>query len=389
MGLSSSLSIALITGMVATFNPCGFALLPSYLAYFVGSDSYIDGTTSAALLNRAKNIFQALIVGLTMSAAFLSFFGFFGIAVSTFINQGSLQEILQWATFIFGILIVPIGIFMILGKSFNLKIPRLQRTNKGKGLGSVFLFGLSFAIISLGCTAPAFFAQVVNSFSRQGWFEGVLIFLAYGLGISLIVLVLTLAAGMAKTEVAVAMRKIIPHIGKISGVVLIFTGVFLAFYGWWEIQVLKGNLSTNWFVDTSDEFQTTLTNWISDVGATHIAIIIAFILTVSFVFAITSTQQASEENKKQLLLWRYSLLGVLAVTWLVLEIVRYDWELILLPLWNTLVDLPGRIGGWFANPLRWSVPFEVLLAVFIIAITVLGIRRKRKPVEAELASSIN
>ena len=32
-----AIALALTTGVITAFNPCGFAMLPAYVSYFVGS----------------------------------------------------------------------------------------------------------------------------------------------------------------------------------------------------------------------------------------------------------------------------------------------------------------------------------------------------------------
>ena len=34
--MTAALTLAFSAGMVATLNPCGFAMLPAYLSYFMG-----------------------------------------------------------------------------------------------------------------------------------------------------------------------------------------------------------------------------------------------------------------------------------------------------------------------------------------------------------------
>lgn len=373
MASATLLSTALIAGMIAAFNPCGFAMLPAYLAFFVGNQS--DDTTA----NRAKSIFKALIVGLTMSVSFVTLFGVIGVIASTIVSESAIKQQLQWATFILGILMIPMGIWLLFGKEIKVRIPRLQKGGDSGNLGSIFLFGISFGIVSLGCTIGPFFATVIGTFSSDSWFEGVQVFITYGLGMSLIVMFLTLATGMARSEVALLMRRVLPHIGKISGVFLILTGVFLTIYGWWEIQIFRGNVSSNWLTDTSAEFQSSITNWINEIGASHISIVLGILIGGAIVWASTSLQNIDDEQeKRQLLIWRYSLLGALTVLWLVLEIVRYDWELLVLPIYRTVIDLPSRVWGWATDPVRWSVPFEILFTAFIIMIVVLRIRKNQE-----------
>ncbi len=377
MADASLLTTALIAGMIAAFNPCGFAMLPAYLAYFVGSSDHEE-------TNPAKNIFRAIIVGLTMSLSFILLFGIFGALASSVISQGTVEKQVQWATFILGFLIVPLGIWMIAGKEINLRLPRLNRGGKSTNLLSIFLFGISFAVVSLGCTAPVFFATVIGSFSSDGWFAGTQVFITYGAGMSLVVLALTLATGIARGEVARLMKKLLPHIGKISGVFLVFTGIFLAIYGWWEIQVQRGNVDTNWLIDQSEDFRVSVSNWVSDVGATKLAIVIALWILGIVAWAATASppkQEPSEKESAELVdykTWRYSIVGSLILTWLVLEIFRYDWELMILPVYRTIVDLPSRIWGWMSDPFRWSVLFEFLLALFTAAVLFLRIKSRMR-----------
>ncbi len=361
LALGTILSFAFATGLVAAFNPCGFAMLPAYLSYFVSLESDEEAHIS-------KNILRGLIVGLTLTVGFVLFFGVVGILASTIISQGAIQSRLSWATFIIGILMVPLGIAMLFGYEPKLLVPRLNKGGTSRQLPSIFLFGVSFAVVSLGCTAPLFFATVVSSFESRNVWEGTLVFLTYGGGMSLIVMILTLATAMARNEVATSMRRVLPYVSKISGGFLVLAGGFLILYGWWEIQVLRGNFGSNWFVDTSQMFQTNLTNWLGDVGETRVAIAIALIL-----WAVMLRAMWPLIEKRVAYLW----LGLWGVAWVLAEIWNYEFELFVLPIWRTIIDLPFRVADWFRDPLRWAVLFEVLLAV-IIALIVWGRVRKRK-----------
>ena len=53
LALGTLLSSAFATGLVAAFNPCGFAMLPAYLSYFVSLESEEEA-------NIGRNIFRGL-----------------------------------------------------------------------------------------------------------------------------------------------------------------------------------------------------------------------------------------------------------------------------------------------------------------------------------------
>src|SRR5690606_29189493 len=69
---AASAGYVLLLGMVAAFNPCGFALLPAYLTVIMTRSASAQESASASLW-RAVSFAGALTVG------FLVVFGFFGV----------------------------------------------------------------------------------------------------------------------------------------------------------------------------------------------------------------------------------------------------------------------------------------------------------------------
>ena len=121
--LDVDLAFPLSAGLVAAFNPCGFAMLPAYISYFLGLES--DDET-----NMAKNVMRGLVVGLTMTLGFLFVFGVIGILTSTIVSNGTIESKIGYATMGFGVLMVPLGLAMLRGFEPKLKIPRLQAGGK-------------------------------------------------------------------------------------------------------------------------------------------------------------------------------------------------------------------------------------------------------------------
>lgn len=50
--ISGPIALAFTAGMVATFNPCGFALLPAYIGAFVAGDQVHDRLDQRVLGDR-------------------------------------------------------------------------------------------------------------------------------------------------------------------------------------------------------------------------------------------------------------------------------------------------------------------------------------------------
>lgn len=358
------LAFPLSAGLVAAFNPCGFAMLPAYVSYFLGLES--DDET-----NMAKNVVRGLVVGLTMTLGFIAVFGLVGILTSTIVSESAINSRIPYATVAFGILMVPLGIAMLRGFEPKLRIPRLQVGGKNSQLPSVFLFGVSYAVVSISCTIGIFLSVVASSFDDGSIADGTAQFVAYGAGMGLVIMILTIGVALARSSVATNMRKILPHVNKISGVMLVFAGIYLTIYGWWEIQVLDSN-DPNPFADSVvgrfEDLQSRVTTWVSDVGAGRLALGLTVMIVGILTWALTST--LSKRND------RLALRGAFVAIWALIEIIRYDLDLLVLPLLRTIGDVPERVGNWFTDPLRWPVVFEILAGAVVAAIVWFWARRR-------------
>ena len=353
------LAFPLAAGLIAAFNPCGFAMLPAYLAFFLGHELKKPPDGYQGFLNGVK-------VSLTLSAGFVFVFALVGILTNTVISENSIEERAGYITFPIGIVLILLGLAMIRGYHPNLRIPGLRITNLNRQLPSIFLFGVSYAIVSIGCSAPIFFITVGSSFSRDGVINGVAVFITYALGMSIVVTFLTISLAMTRTMIAKNMKRVLPYLNPLSGLLLTGAGFFLASYGWWEIQVSKGNYASNTFVDLSLRGSGRLSTWVDSVGSGRFAMACLMLVLLSFVWILTSQFQA---NFKRYLIRSFSLLFVLAI-----DLFTYDFDLLVVPVCRTIGDFPERISNWFSNPLRWSTLWELLAFLFIVSLVWVGIR---------------
>jgi len=299
----ADLAFPFTLGLVAAFNPCGFAMLPVYVSFFLGKDA--DTST-------ARSILRALKVGLALTAGFVAVFGAFGILTSSLLSSGSVLSVTPYVTVVLGILLIPLGIAMLKGFEMKVSSPRLQKGGDSGEVKSMFLFGVSYAIVSLGCTVGLFIAGVSNVFASGGFLDGVSVFVA---------------------------------------------GVYLVVYGWWEVQVLRGNITENALVSFFENMQNQVNIWIDQTGATRLGAGLLLIVGAAIIRALWAEMKAKEV--------RYAAVGGLAVIWALLEFVK-SWNgeranLFILPILRTIVGFPGRIANWFSDPLRWAVLGELLV----------------------------
>ena len=347
------LAFPLAAGLIAAFNPCGFAMLPAYLAYFLGHELKNPPDGYQGFLNGIK-------VSMTLSAGFVFVFALVGILTNTVISENSIEERAGYITLPIGLVLILLGLAMIRGYQPNIKIPGLHIKNFNRQLPSIFLFGVSYAIVSIGCSAPIFFITVGSSFSRDGVINGVAVFITYAIGMSIVVAFLTISLALTRTMIAKNMKRVLPYLSPISGLLLTAAGFFLASYGWWEIQVSKGNYSSNTFVDLSLRGSGRLSNWVNDVGGGRFAMACLMIVVGILVWATGTKRESRRERTIPFIMFFIFLL--------VVEIALYGFNLLIVPIMRTVIDFPGRISNWFTDPIRWASFWELITFTLITLI---------------------
>lgn len=92
--------------------------------------------------------------------------------------------------------------------------------------------------LPLVVTAVGPFLAVTGSSLRGGSVPGVLgVYGAYAAGLTLVVGVLAVAVAMASTTLIRRMRGVLPYVSRLSGVILVLVGLYVAYYGWFEIRL--------------------------------------------------------------------------------------------------------------------------------------------------------
>ena len=246
--MSGPYALALAAGMAATVNPCGFAMLPAYLSAFVGLDQRGD---------RVDAVRRALVVSLTLTAGFVLVFGLFGLVVTPFALR--LEQHLPWVTIVIGVGLVGLGIALLAGKQLVLRIPKLERGGSDGTLPSMFVFGVSYAIASLSCTIGPFLAITTTTFRTENWISGLGIFVTYAIGMGVVIALLTVSVALARSALVQRFRNLVPKMNRIAGGLLVVAGAYVAWFGWYEIRVLRGQLGDP-IVERASRIQTWLVN---------------------------------------------------------------------------------------------------------------------------------
>ena len=274
--IDAPLAIAFGSGMLATVNPCGFAMLPAYLGYFLGVDGH-DRDVRAS-------VGRSLGVGLSVSAGFLAVFSLVGLAI--YHLSASVDRWTPWATIVIGGGLVVLGIAMVRGFEPIVSLPKLDRGGKERTGQSMFVFGVSYAIASISCALPLFTSAVAGTFRRENLASSLAVFVAYGLGMTLVLLALTVSMGMARQSIVRWLRRALPYVTRASGVLLLVAGGYLIHFGWYEMRVRAGRSNGSQAVDVVTGWSDDIATWVNDVGPTRLGLVLALallsVLTATF-----------------------------------------------------------------------------------------------------------
>lgn len=268
------IGLAFAAGLVAALNPCGFAMLPAYLALVVRGDVDDERGGPLTALGRAVAATAAMALG------FVAVFGTFGLL--TIAAASTVQRYLPYVTVVIGGVLVALGVWLLLGRDFTALIPTVHtRSAPTARLGSMFGYGVSYAVASLSCTIGPFLAVTGMAFKGGSHVGGALVYVAYAAGFALVVGALAVAAAAASSAVADRMRRIIPHLNRIGGALLVVVGLYVSYYGVYEVRLFNTNGDpADPVIAAAGRVQGALAGWTHQHGAWPWVVLVAALAAV-------------------------------------------------------------------------------------------------------------
>lgn len=232
---SAAAAYALLLGMVAAFNPCGFALLPAYIAVIVTGSADSPYSRSIALR-------RAVGFGLAMTLGFMAVFTALGLlfgAVSLSL-QGAILPYVSYATIAIGVALAWLGVVMALTGELRAPGLRVQLKVPKATFWSQVGYGASFAVASLSCTIGLFLAVVSQALLASNPVGAVLPFVIYGVGMAASVVAVSLLAALAGSTVATALRTNTGLVMRVGGVLMVLAGLYVLGFGLAEVLLQSG-----------------------------------------------------------------------------------------------------------------------------------------------------
>lgn len=250
------IGLAFAAGMVAAFNPCGFAMLPAYLTLVVQRGG--DGQAIAVL--------RALAATAAMALGFLAVFAAFGLL--TVSVASAIQQHLPYVTVLVGLCLIALGLWLLAGR----ELPGISVV-KGPGwaptarLGSMVGYGVGYAIASLSCTVGPFLAVTGTALRGGSVWDVAGVYLAYAGGLALVVGALAVAVALASTAAIDRMRAVLPFVSRVGGAVCVAVGCYVAYYGWFELRLFAGGAADDPVIAAAGRIQGAIAGWVYRHGA--------------------------------------------------------------------------------------------------------------------------
>jgi hypothetical protein len=177
-----------------------------------------------------------------------------------------------------------LGIAMLLGwkPSFSTALPGAKRDSS---LLAMFIFGIAYAVASIGCTIGLLTTVILGSIGTNGFVSGVVSIAMYGLGMSLLVTALTVALAAAKTSVSRVLKSGLRYVDKIAAAFITLTGAYLTWY-WYGAITERESLGN--VVSNVENWQTSVSQFIQRQGAPRLAMIFLAIVVYAVIMVIAS-----------------------------------------------------------------------------------------------------
>jgi cytochrome c biogenesis protein CcdA len=240
---TQTLATSFTAGLIAAVNPCGFVMLPTYLVYFLGMENLRPGAERASVPRAFK-------VGLAVSAGFLAVFGVIGV-ITRITSNWFVATPGPYLSLGIGALLVVLGIAMLFGYRLPFTTPKLDVGERDRSVRSMFVFGLAYAIASLGCAIGPFATGVLGAFARDGFSTGAVAVVLYALGMGAVVVGLTVSLALANTAILGALRKGMAWFEHLTAAFVLLTGLYLC---WYWLSDIRGNYD-NAVLDTGLSWQ--------------------------------------------------------------------------------------------------------------------------------------
>jgi cytochrome c-type biogenesis protein len=213
---------SLSLGLLATTSPCVLPLYPGFLAYLSGGQEKLNGRHGRYWLG----LFVLLGV-LTMMLALG--------AIITLLSV-SIGQALALVIPLADLLIISLGVLLLLNINPFRRLPQVQVPGLSHPYANAFVYGLLYGPIALPCSGPLVIGIFAFSFTAVEAVDRLAIFLWFGLGFGLPLLLLSFLSGSMQRQLTRLFAERARLVNVIGGLLLVAIGSYDLAQNWPLIQ---------------------------------------------------------------------------------------------------------------------------------------------------------
>ncbi len=211
--LLSSFSI----GLLATTSPCVLPLYPGYLAYLSGGLKATSGKVR-------------YLLGIAVLAGVLTMMLLLGMLIAAL--SISVGRALSIVVPLADGLIILLGLLLLFGVNPFIRLPQVRVPALSNPLLNAYIYGFLYGPIALPCSGPFVVSIFALSLTPAELFEKLTVFLGFGLGFGLPLLLLSLLSGASQRAITGFFTRHTRWVNLVGGLLLIGLGLYDLVINW-------------------------------------------------------------------------------------------------------------------------------------------------------------
>jgi cytochrome c-type biogenesis protein len=267
--LGGTMAVAFFAGILSFFSPCAFPMLPGYMAYNLDllvktekSEEEAEEEDKDTKARVRRRVWRSLLWGGAAAFGIFLFYMIIGLIVSFAGGAAGSWEWVEYIIPVVGSLLIILGILTftpysldmskIISPIENLGNRRRKKKMEAEGveeddtkkrsraiseapqLLQLFLYGITYALASIGCNFPILLGLVLGAIQAGSFFNAIMIFLVYSFAMAILMVIITLLVGFSKDALINRLQASTKAVKIISGVLLILAGGFLIGWFLWD-----------------------------------------------------------------------------------------------------------------------------------------------------------
>jgi cytochrome c biogenesis protein CcdA len=180
----------------------------------------------------ARGASRGVVLGLIVSAGFVTVFGAVGVALAA--TQGAVAGALPYLALGSAAALLVLGGAMLAGRpvAITLKVFAPRQA----GWASSYLFGVGYALVSTGCLLPVFLVVVSAALAAGaagglgGGLSSTAVMVGYAAGYSVLMVALATYVSVTRNATLGPFKRALPHIERAAGALVVAAALYIIWF---------------------------------------------------------------------------------------------------------------------------------------------------------------